>query len=290
MVDSTPVALSFTTELYDSNAFHSPTTNPDKFYAPVDGFYHFMFYFKIANGRGKIWNAYITGSRDTSPYHDGPPTYGVSNSGPVGDGLIHAECIDWMGWMAAGEWIGVTLTQHAAGGGTVSASVSYRASIKNVSKNVCKTICKVFGLHWNTGDLPANTDVTLEWELEEIDTSSMWTDDTHQHAQRITIPATGWYQIYVGWFDHYDNVNPDIYSAGVWAKIMKNGSTELLFGRAVYWRQPAFYAVEVSLTAGDYITIVLNNKRTSGTSQRNVWLDSDGYKANPYFMVRRIDE
>jgi len=284
--DLTPKTLDFTTEVYDSNDYHSNSTNPNRFTAPVDGFYHFLFYYKIDNGRGRCWHAYITGSRDASPYHNGPATHAISNTGSIADGLIHAECIDWYGWLDAGDWVGVTLTAHTTGGGDITTSVSYRASITNVQRNLCKTICRVHDVHIGSLTLPAETEVEIPWSLESIDTSSMWSNATVEDRKKVIIPSTGYYQIFL---NTHDTPTPDTYSLGVHLKIKNNG-TEILFGRTTNWRQPTWYAIETSLTSGDIITVTLNNKRSGGNNSNRYLTQSYGYNNVPSIIVRRIDE
>ena len=289
LADSVPQNLNFVVDLYDSHNYHNPANNPHRFYAPDSGLFQFSMHYKVANGHGKIWNVYLTGSHDTSPYADGAAIYGVTNSDGIAEGITYCDGIEWTGWMNAGEYISATISQHAASPGSISASVTARASIIKIGANKTDHVCSLRGVdggyHPEGLFVIKDTITDVPWVWTSIDH-----DDMHAGTgtSEITIPDTGYYDILTRTKDF---PNPDLLGGYLIYRMYRN-ATVLYDGWTLPWRQPHWHRWVGLLTAADVIKLTLEYKCTGGTpgySSRYLW-DAGYLLAYPYICVRRIDQ
>ena len=115
----------------------------------------------------------------------------------------------------------------------------------------------------------------IEWVIEDIDTDSMWSGS---NPTRITIPATGYYFVYVSVLTITDDDFTPIY-------VKKNGTTEVLWCHVEYiydaWYSPISPHLTIvgilSLNANDYLEVGVSN---------DGWLE---WRTDvPQFMVMKV--
>lgn len=271
------VDLTFTSEEYDSNSYHSVTEQQHLFTAPVDGYYQVYAHAQVQSESSIFWTLRLFGSQNH--YSEWPreyPTFTVnSNRDPYDSTVFVAQTI----WMLAGDNIFAFVSyrsndhpNHPSGNLYVH---SCRFSIRKVDASHCHTICKVK----RTSDLeiPVNTPTTINWQSELIDTASMYSSG---NPDRITIPATGYYQIGVQ--------ARVLYSPGQWPEfctitIKKNGSAfEYIHGCEKFKN----LIMEVHLNQNDYLTLEIEQDQTYQTN--SIYLDAVADRT--VMWVRRIDE